>query len=366
MLLETRNLMKNLLIFGENYDALKMLLQDANVYKKIKLVYIDPPYGTNQNFTFSKDRFSTISRINGGKIAYEDSLTGAEYLQFLSGRLRLIHTLMADDATIYIHVDDKMGHYVKVLMDQIFGQKYFINDITRIKCNPKNFQRHGYGNIKDMILFYSKGREYIWNDARKPVDENIIIKRYKHIDKSGRRYTTTPLHAPGETINGETGKKWKGMDPPPGRHWRYSPEILDELDKNGLIEWSSTGNPRKKIFLQDVINSGTKVQDIWSFKDPQNPKYPTEKNIEMLKTILNASSNKGDLILDAFCGSGTTLVAAQNLERKWIGIDSSSQAINICASRLEDFNLIEVGKDRVTNEYMVEEDIRSGSIRKIV
>ncbi len=351
--------MRNLLISGENYDALTALLVDFQVYKKIKLVYIDPPYGTNQDFTFTNNRFSTISRINGGKIAYKDSLAGSEYLQFLSGRLKLIKTLMADDASIYIHIDNKMGHYVKVLMDEIFGQNNFINDITRIKCNPKNFQRRGYGNIKDMVLFYSKGNKYIWNDSRKLADIEKLKQRYNKTDKLGRRYTTTPLHAPGETINGETGKRWKDMDPPPGRHWRYPPDVLDKLDKAGLIEWSSTGNPRKKIFLDDVLNSGTKVQDIWNFKDPQNPKYPTEKNLDMLKMIINASSNVGDLILDAFCGSGTTLVAAQELGRKWIGIDSSLQAINICSQRLNDFEFIKLDRSQVEDEYMVEEDVRS-------
>ena len=129
------------------------------------------------------------------------------------------------------------------------------------------------------------------------------------------------------------------MLPPVGRHWRYDPKVLDELDANGLIHWSSTGNPRKKIYADQVMSVGAKMQDIWAFKDPQNPKYPTEKNMELLRTIIKASSNPGDYVMDAFCGSGTTLVAAQELGRYFIGMDSSKKAISICEKRLKDFEV---------------------------
>ena len=345
---------KNYLIHGDNYDALSFLANEKKLSGKVQLVYIDPPYGTKQDFTFSGDRFSTISRMNGGKLAYSDSLTGEEYLKFLSGRLTRIKDLMADEGTIYLHIDIKMGHYVKVLMDKIFGQRNFINDIARIKCNPKNFSRRGFGNIKDMVLLYSKSRNYVWNDPRQSIEIGNNDVRFRSIDTDGRRYTTTPLHAPGETENGMTGKRWRGMLPPPGRHWRYMPEVLDELDKKGLIEWSSTGNPRKKIYAEDVMRAGIKMQDIWSYKDSQNPKYPTEKNIEMLKMIISTSANIGDVVLDGFCGSGTTLVAAQELKRHWIGIDSSRQAIRICKKRLLDFDYISLVGQGTKDERMVE------------
>lgn len=348
--------MKNLLYYGDNYDALSDLINNNDIKGQVRLVYIDPPYGTKQEFTIYGDRFSTISRMNGGKLAYSDNLSGEDYLRFLSGRLVLIRDLMSDDGTIYLHIDCKMGHYVKILLDSVFGQKNFINDITRIKCNPKNFNRRGFGNIKDMILFYSKSKEYIWNDPRQNIEIDRSDNRFRLIDSNGRRYTTTPLHAPGETINGVTGQKWNGLLPPAGRHWRYSPKILDELDKKGLIEWSSTGNPRKKIYADDVIKAGMKMQDIWTFKDPQNPKYPTEKNINLLKMIIQASSNPGDIVLDAFCGSGTTLVAAQEMKRYWIGMDSSNEAISICKKRLNDYKFIEISKKRNEHERMVQTD----------
>lgn len=219
-------------------------------------------------------------------------------------------------------------------MDEIFGRQNFINDLTRIKCNPKNFERKGYGNIKDMILFYSKTNNYIWHPQNVSFSENDVNRLFKKVDKDGRRYTTIPLHAPGETKNGVTGQEWKGMLPPKGRHWRVPPQMLDELDKNGLIEWSKNGVPRKKIFVDEKMRVGKKLQDILDFKDPQNPVYPTEKNLELLKLIVNTSSNEESLILDCFAGSGTTLIAARDLGRNYIGIDSSLKSIEIIQRRL--------------------------------
>lgn len=335
----------SLLIFGDNVEAMRALLQLPKYAGRVRLVYIDPPYGTRQAFLVSGNRSATISRSNGGRLAYSDILTGDSYLTFLEQRLKLIRDLMADDGTIYVHIDSKMGHYVKCLMDRVFGQRNFLNDITRIKCNPKNFARRAYGNVKDMVLFYSKAKHFVWNEPRKEIDIPDDNARFNKIDAKGRRYTTTPLHAPGETVNGETGQAWRDILPPAGRHWRYSPKELERLDQNGLIEWSSTGNPRKIIYAEEVMRSGVKMQDVWFFKDPQTTRYPTEKNAEMLKMIVQASSNLGDLVLDAFCGSGTTLVAAQELGRRWVGIDSSPEAIATCKKRLFDYEYIHLSEE---------------------
>jgi len=160
------------------------------------------------------------------------------------------------------------------------------------------------------------------------MDRTRTKTRYSLSEKiKGKRYTLTPLHAPGETLNGNTGKPWKGMHPPKGRHWRYGPSILDELDSKGLIEWSKTGNPRKIIYANEAEEKGKRMQDIWEFKDSPYPSYPTEKNIELLKLIISTSSNPGQTIMDCFCGSGSTLLAANDLKRYWIGIDMSHVAI---------------------------------------
>jgi len=217
-----------LLFLGDNYDALMMLKENQDVNGKVNLVYIDPPFGTKQTFTIHEDRFASISRVNGGRIAYSDSLTGKAYLKFIAERLKLIRDLMSENGSIYFHIDVKMGHYIKVIMDEIFGQDNFINDISRIKCNPKNFSRKGYGNMRDMILFYSKTRSYIWNEPRQKLQIKENDFRFRSVDADGRYYTTTPLHAPGETANGPTGETRRGMLPPPRRHWRYHPGVLEE------------------------------------------------------------------------------------------------------------------------------------------
>ncbi|MBU2579152.1 site-specific DNA-methyltransferase [Patescibacteria group bacterium] len=323
---------KNKLIHADNLSTLKTLLDDYS--GKVDLIYIDPPFATNGHFKISEDRANTISSSNGDTIAYSDTLIGADFLEFLRERLIFLRELLSEHGSIYLHIDYKIGHYVKLIMDEVFGRDMFRNDITRIKCNPKNFDRKAYGNIKDLILFYSKSGSPIWNNPRLPFSEEDEDRLFKKINKEGRRYTTIPLHAPGETANGNTSKEWKRMKPPKGRHWRTDPAILEEWDKQGLIEWSANGVPRKKIFLDE--KEGKKMQDIWEFKDPQYPQYPTEKSLDLLKFIIEASSNEGDLVLDCFAGSGTTLIAAQSLNRNWIGIDKSEQAIKVAQKKLND------------------------------
>lgn len=324
--------MENLLLLSENLHALQYLLEVENLANKVDLVYIDPPFATGMNFTITQGRATTISNTKTGDIAYKDTLKGDEFLDFLSERLVLLRELLSDRGSIYLHIDYKIGHYVKVLMDKIFGMENFRNDISRIKCNPKNFARIGYGNVKDMILFYSKAANPIWNEPYQAYDESDIEKLFPKKDKNNRRYTTVPIHAPGETLNGKSSQAFNGIFPPKGRHWRTDVETLQQWDREGLIEWSSAGNPRKIIYADE--RKGKRVQDIWDYKDPQYPDYPTEKNMELIERIVQTSSDEGSLVLDCFCGSGTTLVAAQNNGRKWIGVDQSPLAIDVTRKRL--------------------------------
>ncbi len=321
---------ENYLIKGDNLPILKTLVKKYKL--KVDLIYIDPPFSTNNVFKIGDKRANTISSKTDDKIAYSDNLKGPEFLEFLRERLIFAREILSEEGSIYLHIDYKIGHYVKILMDEIFGIENFRNDITRIKCNPKNFARNAYGNIKDLILFYSKSKTPIWNNPKVPYSIDDIEKLFSKIDKNGRHYTTIPLHAPGETKNGETSREFKGIKPPIGRHWRCSPSELEELDKAGLIEWSKNGVPRKIIYADE--KDGKKMQDIWEYKDPQYPVYPTEKNIDLLKSIISASSNEESYILDFFCGSGTALLAANQLNRKWIGIDSSDSAIQVSQKKL--------------------------------
>jgi len=324
--------MKNILIKGDNVKGLQYLLKNKNLKGKIDLVYIDPPFATGGNFTITDGRASTISNSRNGDVAYSDKLTGKNFIEFLRQRLIILKELLSEKGSIYLHIDYKIGHYVKVMMDEVFGIENFRNDITRIKCNPKNFKRIGYGNIKDLILFYSKSTKPIWNEPSKKYTEKDLATLFTKIDKLGRRYTTVPIHAPGETENGKSNEPFKGIMPPKGRHWRTDVETLEKWDKEGLIEWSSTGNPRKIIFADE--REGKRVQDIWEFKDPQYPTYPTEKNSALLDLIVRTSSNKDSIVLDCFCGSGSTLKSAQVNGRQWIGIDNSEHAIKATKEKL--------------------------------
>lgn len=315
------------LYHADNLIVLKELLHDSSIKGHVRLIYIDPPYNTGADFENRNQEF-----------AYSDRFTINEYISFMKERLAIMKDLLSDDGSIYVHLDCNMVFHVKILMDEIFGSDNFMGMITRKKCKPKNYTKKTYGNISDYILFYTKSDAPIWN---KPYDEwtsEKLLKEYPYIESgTGRRYKKVPIHAPG-TRNGATGGMWRGMLPPPGKHWQYTPDRLDEMDANNEIFWSSTGNPRRKVYLDQ--SKGIAVQDIWlDYLDINNQNsfqtgYPTEKNLDMLKRIIEASSNPGDLVLDCFAGSGTTLVAADQLGRDWIGVDIGDVAIKTIRDRL--------------------------------
>lgn len=322
---------KSYIIHGDNFEAMAGILNCKSEF--IDLIYIDPPFNTNQSFSFDKDRANAISKSKKGTVAYNDIMTNDEYLKFMYDRFVLMYDLLSEKGSIYVHIDTKMGHYVKLILDEIFGLKNYKNDITRIKSNPKNFDRRAFGNEKDMILFYSKNyQKNIWNDVRVELKENEIKDKFNKIDDQGRRYTTIPLHAPGETENGVTALEWRGMSPPNGRHWRTSPDEFERMDIAGDIEWSKTGNPRIKKYADE--HKGKKIQDVWVYKDPQKPSYPTQKNSSMLEMIIEQSSNPDSIVMDCFAGSGTTLLAAAKLGRKFIGIDSSEASLNLIKNNM--------------------------------
>jgi adenine-specific DNA-methyltransferase len=317
---------KNRLYFGDNLPIIASFLKDPSVCGKVRLIYIDPPFAT-----------SRVYQSRQQSDAYSDTLVGAPYVEYLRKRLILLRELMAEDGSIYVHLDQNMTFHIKLLMDEVFSPHNFRLCITRKKCNPKNFTRKSYGDISDYILFYTKSDTYVWNRPYEPWTEESAAREYPYVEeKTGRRFKKVPIHAPG-VRKGETGKPWRGMHPPPGKHWQYLPSKLDKMDARGEIYWSSTGNPRRKVYLDK--SKGIPVQNIWmDLKDAHNQMvritgYPTEKNPDMLARIIKASSNEGDLVLDCFCGSGTTLAVASKLGRNWIGIDNSSEAIRTTLKR---------------------------------
>ena len=344
--------MQNLFHPGDNLDGLRRV---AELGIKVDLVYIDPPFATNNDFLIDTDRANSVSR--SGRLAYSDTTVGAKYLDELKARLQAINFVMNPTGSVYVHIDVNMEHHVRLLMDQVFGPENFRNSITRIKCNPKNFARYSYGNIKDTILFYSVSpRQITWRPQRVPMTDSEIASLYPLTDDAGRRYATTPVHAPGTTMNGATGEPWRGTLPPAGRHWRYPPDKLEELDEEGLIAWSSTGNPRKINYADDA--AGKLPQDVWCYKDPQRPAYPTQKNALMLERIILTSSEPGDTVMDCYAGSGATLVQAARLGRRFIGMDNSPAA----QSAVEN----ELGKAAIRFQSIVEFQTGAGGLSDVL
>ena len=318
---------ENRLYHADNLHVLAALLQDPEFKGRVTLVYIDPPFATA----------SAFGSVENGH-AYNDHLVGPEYIEELRKRLILIHSLLSNEGSLYLHLDERMVFHTKIILDEIFGVRNFRNFITRRKSNPKNYTRKTYGNISDYILFYTKSNTYTWNRPVVPWDDEVAKKEYQYIDGSGRRYKKVPVHAPG-TRNGETGQPWRGKLPPPGKHWQYRPKTLDEMDARGEIYWSANGNPRRKVFLDQA--EGIPVQDIWNdMRDAFNQNhyvtgYPTEKTPALLKRIIEASSNEDDIVMDCYSGSGTTLEQASLLNRRWIGVDNSDHAIATTLQRFE-------------------------------
>ena len=318
---------QNLLFDGDNMDALLFLLKNKDMTGKVDFVYIDPPYASQSSFESRSQNH-----------AYSDHLVGAEYIESLRQRLLLLRELMSDSASICVHIDERMSSYVRILLDEVFGAENFRNEITRVKSNPKNYTSKTFGNVADRILFFSKTGNYKWNRPFVAWSDDAGTKEYSNIEEgTGRRFKKVPVHAPG-TRNGATGTEWRGVLPPQGKHWQYTPDKLDEMDALGQIYWSPTGNPRRKIYLDET--KGVAIQDVWlDAKDPlnQNAKitgYPTEKNPLVLERLINAFTAAGDIVLDCYAGSGTTLDVAQSLNRLWIGVDESAEAIATITKRL--------------------------------
>jgi len=324
----------NRLYWGDNLQVMAHLMREFR--GQIKLIYIDPPFDSGADYRKRIKLRGTSVETDLSVLEerqYTDIWSNDLYLQYMYERLILMRELLAEDGSIYLHCDWHRGHYLRCIMDEVFGEGNFRNEIIRIKSNPKNYTTWGFGNQHDAVLFYSKSAEIIWNRPFKQRTQEAIEKDFPLIEEgTGRRYKTAPLHAPGIS-RGSTGQPWRGLMPPPGNHWRYVPETLDQLDQDGLIEWSETGNPRKKVYADE--SPGVFLQDIWDdCKDVVEVEYPTQKNELLLERIVEASSRPGDLIADFFIGSGTTAAVAQKLGRRWIGADINLGAIHTTAQRL--------------------------------
>ena len=257
------NVAENRLYFGDNLGILASLLRDKEVLGKVRLVYIDPPFATQTMFHSRKLEH-----------AYEDTFRAPSSSSRCVKRLVILHELMARDGSIYLHLDEKMIFHMKIVMDEIFGPENYRNCITRKKCNPKNYTRKTYGNVSDFILFYTKSETTCGTVPWKR-GPSRRAKEYQYVEpETGRRFMKVPVHAPG-VRNGATGTPWRGVRPPPGKHWQFPPKTLDEMDARGEIFWSANGNPRRKVYWTRAPVSV--YRNLVGFPRCPQPEYPNHR-----------------------------------------------------------------------------------------
>ena len=329
---------RNRLIWGDNKLVMASLLEEFK--GAIDLIYIDPPFDVGADFTVDVPLSDSDSIAKDQSIiemvVYRDTWgRGTDsYLHMMFERLSIMRDLLSETGAIFVHCDQRVNYLLRSLMDHVLGSDHFRNEIIRIKCNPKNYTSRSFGYIHDTILFYTKSERTVHRKLSELRTETELQSDYPQIEEeTERRYTTVALHAKG-IRHGATGKSWRDVPPPQGRHWAYVPETLDEFDAQGRIEWSKTGNPRLKRYADE--DAGKAVQTIWEFKDPgsRTASYATEKPESLLERILRAGSDDNSLVADFFCGSGTTLAVAEKLGRRWLGADLGRFAVHTTRKRL--------------------------------
>jgi adenine specific DNA methylase Mod len=363
--------MENTLYYGDNLEILGRYIKDES----IDLVYLDPPFKSNQNYnvlfkekngaqaasqirafedtwTWSQDDEEVFAEIatKGGKVAdclkaFRTFLGPCDmlaYLVMMAPRLVELRRVMKPTASIYLHCDPGASHYLKMLMDAVFGPGNFKNEISWKRTTTKSDFRQGAKNwprIRDIILYYAKNgeKQSTFNQQFASYSEDYIQNKYRHAGDDGRHYMLDKLTAPGMGTRGHPQYEFMGVT----RYWVYNKEKMEGLLKEGRIVQPSPGSvPRYKRYLDEV--KGVAYGDTWDDISAINSMalerlgYPTQKPEALLERIIKASSNEGDIVLDPFCGCGTTIAAAQKLSRRWIGIDVTYLAIALMKSRLAD------------------------------
>ncbi len=337
-----------LLYHGDNKDVLAHLL--ANGFRgKVKLIYIDPPFDSGADYVRKVQLRGAKGTVKidgedytlGEQVQYSDIWANDNYLQFMYERLLMLRMLLAPDGSIYMHCDPSRNSYLRIVMDEVFGPDAFINEIVWQRLSAHN-DAGRYGIIHDTIYYYGPS-DRIWNPQRTELREAYVEEFFDQVEESsGRRYARSDLTARG-LRNGETGKTWRGVNPAEkGNHWKVPVSKLEEWDTEGRIHWPKSGGmPRLKRYLDEAVEQGGSVQDIWSDIKPIHNQsqellgYPTQKPEALITRIIQASSNPGDVVLDSFSGSGTMAVVAQRLGRRWIGCDINKGAIQTTAKRLQ-------------------------------
>lgn len=325
----------NTIYCGDNLKMLKEIPDGS-----IDLCYIDPPFNSNRNYeTFWGD--------SGEKRAFSDRFGDAKaYIDYMQPRVSEIYRVLKKTGSFYFHCDYHADSYVRVMLDSIFGANYFHTHIIWKRTNSKGLTSRSLSNNHDSIFYYTKGDDYTFNKIYQPYSKEYIEKSYNHIEEgTGRKYTLGDLLNPSHDRPNLT-YEFLGVK----RVWRWTKERMEKAYKDGIVVQSKSGAvPRLKRYLDE--QEGIPIDSVWVDIPPIQSQsserlgYPTQKPIALMERILQMSANKGDIVLDAFCGCGTTLVASQKLNLKWIGIDISPTACRVMSQRLwNDFKLNE-GKD---------------------
>lgn len=336
---------RNRLIWGDKKYVLPSLLPEFA--GKVNLIYIDPPFDIGADFSFrtsvpdSDESFTKEPSILEQK-AYRDTWGRGldSYVQWFYETAVILHELLSDTGSIYIHIGPNMSHYVKVIVDEVFGIANYENEIIWRRAFAHSDSGR-CGIIHDSILLYGKSDKRTWNKVLQPPSKDYIEQFFDQYDeKRGERYARITLTAPGVTKDGESGKPWRGINPSViGRHWAVGGHAeMDRLDEEGRIHWPKNGVPRLKRFESEY--EGIALQDIWTDinkihnQSPELLNYPTQKPEALLERIVRASSNDGDLVLDCFAGSGTTAAVAEKMNRRWIVCDLGRFAIHTTRKRM--------------------------------
>lgn len=361
--------MKNTLYYGDNLDVLRRYVADESV----DLVYLDPPFNSARDYNVlfeAKDGGDSAAQIaafedtwmwdqsaaalfeetvsQGGVIA--DALMATRtflgtndmlaYLTMMTPRLVELRRVLKPSGSIYLHCDPTASHYLKLLLDAIFGPQNFRADIRWKRTSAHANATQNYAWVSDQILFYTKGRNSTWNQQYAPFSRDYIESHYGQVDQDGRRFTTRDLTASMSRASKGQLYEWKGVRPVSSRCWSFTVDKMQEFESKGLLVYGRSGVPRLKLYLDEA--KGNPLSDIWDDIPPINSQaaerlgYPTQKPEALLDRIIKAASNEGDVVLDPFCGCGTSVASAQRLNRRWIGIDITHLAVGLIRKRLTD------------------------------
>jgi DNA modification methylase len=321
---------------GDNLDKLPDLPDRC-----IDLIYIDPPFNSNRNYEVFWGEVREVRSFND---RHESTKA---YIDYMYPRCKQLARVLKPTGSFYFHCDWHASHYAKVMLDGLFGENNFQNEIVWQRTGSRS-DAHRWNTVHDTIFFYSGSGSFAWNPQVVPHTDDYIESKYTHTDADGRLYCLDNMTSPNPRRN--MMYEWKGHASPE-KGWRYSRETMEKLDRQGRIWYPAdkSKRPRLKRYLDEM--PGVSLGTVWTDIPPVNSQanerigYPTQKPVALLERIIKASSDPDDIVLDAFCGCGTTLEAAQKLGRRWIGIDFSPTACRVMSDRLQKECLLQEGKD---------------------